>query len=133
MIDAGLTLLRSLPILAMQTENKPLAAVIDQVRLDVENGSSLSQAFAHHPKVFNRLYVAMVRSGETGGVLDEVLLQLADTIEKQVELRRKIRSAMTYPVVVLALVLVILTAMLVFIVPLFKGFYKSLNGTSSRS
>ncbi|MDQ1371010.1 MAG: type pilus assembly protein PilC, partial [Acidimicrobiaceae bacterium] len=95
---------------------------------DVENGSSLSQAFAHHPKVFNKLYVAMVRSGESGGVLDEVLLQLADTIEKQVELRRKVRSAMTYPLVVLALVIVILTVMLVFIVPLFKGFYKSLNG-----
>jgi type IV pilus assembly protein PilC len=71
----------------------------------------------------------MVRSGESGGVLDQVLLQLAATIEKQVELRRKIRSAMTYPVVVLAIVVLILTAMLVFIVPLFKGFYKSLNGT----
>jgi type IV pilus assembly protein PilC len=129
MIDSGLTLLRSLQILAMQTESKPLAEVITQVRQDVESGSSLSQAFSHHPKVFNKLFVAMVRSGESGGVLDEVLLQLASTIEKQVELRRKVRSAMTYPAVVLALVLVILTAMLVFIVPLFKGFYKSLNGT----
>ena len=129
MIDAGLTMLRSLQILALQTESKPLAEVITQIRQDVESGSSLSQAFAHHPKVFNKLFVAMVRSGESGGVLDEVLLQLANTIEKQVELRRKVRSAMTYPVVVLALVLTILTAMLVFIVPLFKGFYKSLNGT----
>lgn len=129
MIDAGLTMLRSLQILEMQTESKALAAVIGQVRQDVENGSSLSQAFAHHPKVFNKLYVAMVRSGESGGVLDEVLLQTASTIEKQVELRRKIRSAMTYPIVVLAIVVLILTAMLVFIVPLFKGFYKSLNGT----
>ncbi len=128
MIDSGLTMLRSLQILAMQTDSKPLAAVIGQIRQDVENGSSLSQAFSHHPKVFNKLYVAMVRSGESGGVLDEVLLQLADTIEKQVELRRKVRSAMTYPLVVLALVVVILTVMLVFIVPLFKGFYKSLNG-----
>jgi type IV pilus assembly protein PilC len=128
MIDSGLTMLRSLQILGMQTESKPLADVIGQIRQDVENGSSLSQAFSHHPKVFNKLYVAMVRSGESGGVLDEVLLQLADTIEKQVELRRKVRSAMTYPLVVLALVVVILTAMLVFIVPLFKGFYKSLNG-----
>jgi type IV pilus assembly protein PilC len=129
MIDAGLTMLRSLQILALQTESKPLAAVIIQVRQDVESGSSLSQAFAHHPKVFNKLFVAMVRSGESGGVLDEVLLQLASTIEKQVELRRKVKSAMTYPLVVLALVFVILTAMLVFIIPLFKGFYKSLNGT----
>ncbi|MDQ1393444.1 MAG: type pilus assembly protein PilC, partial [Acidimicrobiaceae bacterium] len=98
------------------------------VRTEVESGASLSQALAHHPKVFSKLYVAMVRSGETGGVLDEVLLQLSSTIEKQVELRHKIRSAMTYPAVVLGLVVVILTAMLVFIVPLFKGFYKSLNG-----
>ncbi len=129
MIDAGLTMLRSLQILALQTESKPLAEVITQVRQEVESGSSLSQAFAHHPKVFNKLFVAMVRSGESGGVLDEVLLQLASTIEKQVELRRKVKSAMTYPLVVLALVFVILTAMLVFIIPLFKGFYKSLNGT----
>jgi type IV pilus assembly protein PilC len=129
MIDAGLTLLRSLQILALQTESKPLADVINQVRQDVESGSSLSQAFSHHPKVFNKLFVAMVKSGESGGVLDHVLLQLASTIEKQVELRRKVKSAMTYPLVVLALVGVILTAMLVFIIPLFKGFYKSLNGT----
>ncbi len=129
MIDAGLTMLRSLQILTAQTESKALAAVIGQVRQDVENGSSLSQAFSHHPKVFNKLFVAMVRSGESGGVLDEVLLQVASTIEKQVELRRKIRSAMTYPIVVLAIVILILTAMLLFIVPLFKGFYKSLNGT----
>jgi type IV pilus assembly protein PilC len=129
MIDAGLTLLRSLQILALQTESKPLAEVIGQVRQEVENGSSLSQAMSHHPKAFNKLYVAMVRSGETGGILDQVLLQLASTIEKQVELRRKIKSAMTYPVVVLGLVSLILIAMLVFIIPLFKGFYKSLNGT----
>lgn len=128
MIDSGLTLLRSLQILAAQTESKPLAAIIDQVRTDVESGLSLSQALARHPKVFPKLYIAMVKSGESGGVLDEVLVQLADTIEKQVELRRKVKSAMTYPAVVLALVILILTAMLVFIVPLFKGFYKSLNG-----
>src|SRR3954469_14023583 len=120
MINSGLTLLRSLTILAEQTESKPLAAVVDQVRQDVERGASLSHALAKHPKAFGRLYVSMVRAGETGGVLDTVLLQLADTIEKQVELRGKIKSAMTYPVAVLALVLLILTAMLVFIVPMFK-------------
>jgi len=129
MIDSGLTLLRSLQILSLQTESKPLAEVIGQVRQEVESGTSLSMALSHHPKVFNKLFVAMVRSGESGGVLDEVLLQLATTIEKQVDLRRKIRSAMTYPAVVLALVLTIMTAMLVFIVPLFKGFYAELNGT----
>ncbi len=105
MINSGLSLLRSLNILAEQTESKPLAEVVNQVRMDVEKGSSLSQALAKHPKAFNRLYVSMVRAGEVGGVLDSVLLRLADTIEKQVELRRKVKSAMTYPVVVAILVL----------------------------
>ena len=78
MINSGLSMLRSLYILAEQTESKPLAAVVNQVRLDVERGSSLSAALAKHPKAFNRLYVAMVRAGEAGGVLDSVLQRLAD-------------------------------------------------------
>ena len=129
MINAGLSLLRSLYILAEQTESKPLAEVANQVRMDVERGSSLSAALARHPKVFNRLYVAMVRAGEIGGVLDSVLLRLADTIEKQVELRRKVKSAMTYPAVVAVLVLLILTAMLLFIIPMFEDLYKELGGS----
>ena len=110
MINSGLSLLRSLYILAEQTENKELARIVDEVRLDVEKGASLSQALAKHPKAFNRLYVAMVRAGETGGVLDTVLLRLAATIEKQVELRRKIKSAMTYPSWSCVIVLLIVTA-----------------------
>ena len=129
MINSGLSLLRSLYILTDQTENAALAKVVDEVRQDVEKGASLSQALSRHPKVFNRLYVAMVRAGETGGVLDSVLLQLAATIEKQVELRRKIKSAMTYPTVVFALCLLIVSAMLLFIVPTFKGIYAQLGGT----
>src|SRR5437764_6479994 len=129
MINSGLSLLRALYILSDQTENKQLAAVVDQVRADVERGASLSQALGRHPKVFNRLYVAMVRAGETGGVLDSVLLQLADVIETQVELRRKIKSAMTYPTVVFAVCLLIVAAMLLFIVPTFKGIYDQLGGT----
>jgi len=129
MINSGLSLLRALSILEEQTESKALAAILKDVRVDVEKGSSLSQSLARHPKAFNRLYIAMVRAGETGGVLDSVLLQLADTIEKQVELRHKIKSAMTYPVAVLALVVLIVTAMLLFIVPTFKGLYADLGGT----
>ncbi|HVE46364.1 MAG TPA: type II secretion system F family protein [Acidimicrobiales bacterium] len=129
MIDSGLSLLRALSILETQTENKFLAEVLGQVRADVEKGTSLSQALGRHPKVFNRLYVSMVRAGETGGVLDSVLVQLADTIEKQVELRQKVKSAMTYPVAVLCLVILIVTAMLLFIVPTFKGLYVDLGGT----
>jgi len=129
MINSGLTLLRSLAILAEQTENKELARIANEVRLDVERGSSLSGAMAKHPKAFNRLYVSMVKSGEAGGVLDSVLVRLADTIEKQVELRRKVKSAMTYPAVVSVLVLFIASAMILFVVPMFKNIYKDLGGT----
>lgn len=129
MIDSGLTLIRSLSILGEQTENKVLARIVDDVRQDVEKGASLSQALGRHPKAFNRLFVAMVKAGETGGVLDRVLLQLADIIEKQVELKRKITSAMTYPVAVLCLVLLIVTAMLLFVVPTFETLYSDLGGT----
>src|SRR5690349_22623685 len=129
MINSGLSLLRSLYILADQTESKPLAEIVNQVRMDVERGASLSQALAKHPKAFNRLYVSMVRAGEVGGSLDTVLLRLADTIEKQVELRRKVKSAMTYPMVVAILVLLIVTAMLLFVIPMFQNIYKELGGT----
>jgi type IV pilus assembly protein PilC len=129
MINSGLTLLRSLSILTVQTESKFFSSVIDSLRADIQSGSSLSQAMARHPKQFNRLYVAMIRAGETGGNLDTTLNELATTIEKQVELRGKIRSALAYPCMVLALVCCILTAMLVFIVPIFKKMYDSLKGT----
>jgi type IV pilus assembly protein PilC len=127
MINSGLTLLRSLSILADQTENKELARIVGEVRKDVERGSSLSAALAKHPKAFSRLYVAMVRSGETGGSLDSVLLRLATTIEQQVNLRRKVKSAMTYPIVVGVIVVLILIAMLIFVVPMFKGMYGDLD------
>jgi type IV pilus assembly protein PilC len=129
MINSGLSLLRSLNILAEQTESKALADVINQIRQDVETGSSLSGSLEKHPKVFNHLYVAMVRSGESGGNLDEVLLRLADTIEKQVALRSKVKSAMTYPIMVGVMVLGITMAMLLFIVPMFKQLYADLGGT----
>jgi type IV pilus assembly protein PilC len=129
MINCGLSLLRALTILAEQTENKRLAQTVGEVRSEVEKGTALSTALAQHPKVFNRLYVAMIRSGEIGGFLDQVLLRVAETLEREVALRGKIKSAMTYPVVVFAMVLMIVTAMLVFIVPMFKSLYASLGGT----
>jgi type IV pilus assembly protein PilC len=128
MINSGLTLLRALNILVMQTDNKYFKGVIDQIRLDVQSGSSLSQALSKHPKQFNRLYIAMVRAGEAGGNLDRTLNELASTIEKQVELRGKIRSALSYPLMVLFLVTCILLAMLIFIVPIFKKMYDDLKG-----
>ena len=129
MINAGLSLLRSLSILADQTDNKELARIIGAVRQDVEKGSSLSAALAKHPKAFSRLYISMIKAGEISGSLDETLMRLADTIESQVELHRRVKSAMTYPAVVAALVVLILTAMILFIVPMFQDMYASLGGS----
>ena len=128
MISSGLSLIRSLSILAEQTENKKLAETVNEVRLQVESGNSLSQAMAAHPKVFSNLYVAMVRAGEAAGMLDLVLLRIADMYEKDVELRSKIKSAMTYPVIVLILAILLTTVMLIFIVPTFANMFDDLGG-----
>jgi type IV pilus assembly protein PilC len=129
MINSGLSLLRALTILGEQTSNRRLGEVVTQVRGEVEKGTSLSAAMARHPKIFNRLYVSMVRAGEIGGFLDQVLVKVAETFEKEVALRGKIRSAMTYPVVVFVMVIGIVSAMLIFIVPTFANLYASLGGT----
>jgi type IV pilus assembly protein PilC len=128
MVNSGLPILRALAILGDQTDSKELARVLLQTRTDVEQGSSLSAAMARHPKAFSNLFISMVRAGETGGVLDDVLLMLATQIEKEVELRRQIKSAMTYPVVVVCLVVLIMAAMLLFIVPQFETIYANLGG-----
>jgi type IV pilus assembly protein PilC len=129
MVNSGLPILRALSILSDQVSNKELAKTLTLVRNDVEQGSSLSVAMAKFPKAFNELYIAMVKSGETGGMLDDVLLRLADVLEREVHLRQKIKSAMTYPVAVVALVVLIMSAMLLFVVPQFKNIYTQLGGT----
>ena len=128
MVDSGLSVVRSLSILASQVENKELSRVLNEVRLDLEHGSSLSVACTKHPRVFSHLFCTLVAAGEIGGNLDEVLESLATTMEKQANLNRTIKSAMTYPAVVLCVMLVIFTAMLVFIVPVFKNLFASLGG-----
>ena len=128
MVNSGLPILRALAILSEQTESKELQKVLLGTRLDVEQGASLSGAMARYPKAFNDLFIAMVKAGETGGVLDTVLLNLADMIENEVELRRKIKSAMTYPVAVVCLVVLIMGAMLLFVVPQFETIYATLGG-----
>jgi len=129
MINSGLPLLRTLGILEEQSEAETLKKVVGEMRLDVEKGTSLSGALARHPKAFSPLYVSMCKAGEAAGTLDQVLLRLADTIEREVELRHKVKSAMTYPVVVLIMVVLILAAMLLFVVPTFKDLYADLGGT----
>lgn len=128
MVNSGLSLIRTLAILEDQTENPALSKVIVEVRSDVEKGSSLSAAMVKHPKVFNDLFVAMIRAGEVGGVLDETLDRLADMMEAAHALRSKVKSAMAYPVVVLFLVIGIVFAMLMFVVPMFENMYAELGG-----
>jgi type IV pilus assembly protein PilC len=129
MVNSGLPILRALSILEQQTQSALISKAVVGVRTEIERGASLSAAIAKYPKIFNNLYVAMVRSGETGGVLESVLDRLALNLEREVALRQRIKSAMTYPIVVLGFVSLILMAMLVFIVPQFKDIYTNLGGT----
>lgn len=128
MINAGLSLLRSLSVLEEQTESKPLAVILGEVRRDVERGVGLSAALEKHPKAFGTFYTSMVKAGEAGGVLDDTLLRLADSLEAAVALRSKVRSAMAYPVVVLSMVGLVVIAMMLFVVPIFVDLYASAGG-----
>lgn len=127
MINSGLSLLRALNILAEQTPNKKLAEILTEVRNSVETGQSLSAALAEHPAVFPPLMVNMVRAGEVGGFLDGVLLQIAANYEAEVKLKGKIKSAMTYPVVVFVMAILAVTGMLLFIVPVFATMFEDLG------
>jgi type IV pilus assembly protein PilC len=129
MINSGLSLLRALAILAEQTENRTLAKSLAEVRTAVETGQSLSAALAKHPRVFPPLVVNMVRAGEVGGFLDRVLVQIAENFEAEVKLRSKIKSAMTYPVVVFVIAVLSVIGMLLFIVPIFAKMFSDLGGT----
>jgi type IV pilus assembly protein PilC len=126
MINSGLAMLRALSVLEDQTENPKLAKVIGQVRADVEAGIALSDAMEKHPKVFSRLYVSMVKAGEIGGVLDEVLNRLATQLEKDDSIRRAVKSAMVYPILIGSFALIVLIGMVLFLIPVFSGMYKDL-------
>ena len=128
MISSGLSLLRALYVLEEQTEAPKLKRAIISVRGDVEAGLSLSQAMAKHPKVFNDLFVAMVRAGETGGNLEEVLERVAVQLEKDDNLRRTVRSAMVYPILIGVFALLVLIGMVLFIIPIFANMFKDLGG-----
>jgi type IV pilus assembly protein PilC len=128
MINSGLSLLRALTILREQTPSKPLATVLNEVRNDVETGNALSAALAKHPKVFPPLMINMTKAGEVGGFLDSVMLQIADNYEAEVKLRSRVKSAMTYPVVVLCIAILAVIGMLLFVVPTFSKMFKQLGG-----
>jgi type IV pilus assembly protein PilC len=127
MINSGLSLMRALSILAEQTESPELGRVIGEVRNEVEAGSALSVSMGKHPKVFPPLMVNLCKAGEIGGFLDAVLLQIAENYEAEVKLRSKIKSAMTYPVVVGCIAMIALVVMLTFVVPSFAKIFKTLG------
>jgi len=128
MVNSGLSMLRCLYILEEQTENKKLAGVIGQIKDDVEAGISLSDALEKHPKVFSKLYVSMVRAGELGGILDEVLNRLAQQLEKDDSIRRAVKSAMVYPILIASFAIIVLMGMVLFLIPIFAGMYNDLGG-----
>jgi type IV pilus assembly protein PilC len=128
MIEAGMNVVTSLVILEQQTTDTNLVDVIGALREDVEGGLLLSEAMARHPKVFSRLYIAMVEAGEAAGVLDVVLDRVALQIEKQEAIRRRVKGAMTYPLVVLVFATLVLIGMLLFLVPIFVSIFDQLHG-----
>jgi type IV pilus assembly protein PilC len=128
MIDAGLTMLRALTIMSEQVEKPELRRVLRQVKQDLEAGMSLSSAFAKSPDVFPTLMISMTRAGEAGGFLDIAMRQIADNFEAEVKLRQKIKAAMTYPVVVFFLAILMCVGMLIFVVPVFESMFDGLGG-----
>lgn len=128
MVTSGMTILRALYVLETQTESKKLKETFIAVRHDVEAGLLLSDALERHPKVFGPLYVAMVRAGETGGVLEECLLRTADQLEKDAALRRQIRAAMVYPTLVITFAVTVLLALVAFLIPVFVNVFKQFPG-----
>ena len=128
MIDAGLNIVAALVILEQQTDDKALAAVIKEVRADVEGGMLLSQAMARHPNAFDRLYISMIEAGEAAGILDTVLDRVAIQIEKEMKIRRRVKGAMIYPLVVLTFAILTLIGMLLFLVPVFENIFADLGG-----
>ena len=131
-VNAGLPLMQGLDILAQQTEDANLCRTLKQIASDVEGGETFSEALGKHPNAFPELYVSMVRAGEASGNLDGILLRLAEYMEATAVLKRKIRSAMTYPIAAFCLVITIASGLLIWVVPrfqeIFEGFGKELPG-----
>ena len=128
MVSSGMTLLRAFYVLEDQVENPKLKDTLSAVREDIEAGANFSDALEKHPKVFNPLYVAMIRAGEAGGVLEQAMDRTADQLEKDDELRRQVKGAMAYPAVVLTFAMATLLGLIAFIVPVFVGVFKDFGG-----
>jgi type IV pilus assembly protein PilC len=128
MVSSGMTILRALHVLETQSESKLLKEALGAARQDVEAGLLLSDALARHPKIFSPLYVAMVRAGEAGGLLEQSLLRTADQLEKDASLRRQVRSAMIYPVMIISFAVIVMLALVAFLIPVFQNVFKQFGG-----
>jgi len=125
MIDAGLPLVQGLTILAEQSENPTFKAILKEITRDVEGGSTLAEAMKKHPKVFDNLFVNLVAAGEVGGILDTILRRLATFIEKAEKLKSQIKGAMTYPMVVVGIAIIVIAVILIFVIPVFEDMFAS--------
>ncbi|OGW44728.1 MAG: pilus assembly protein PilC [Nitrospirae bacterium RBG_13_41_22] len=128
MIDAGLPLVQALEILSTQVENKNFGRTIAQIKVDVESGSTYADALKKHPKIFTELYANMVAAGEAGGILDTILNRLAAYIEKAMKLKKKVKSAMVYPIVVTTVAVLVIAVIMIFVVPTFAKMFAQLGG-----
>ncbi len=127
MIDAGVSLVRSLDVLGEQTQNPKLKRILREIQVEVESGQTLSKSMQKYPKVFNNLFIGLIRAGEVGGVLEESLQRLSHFLEKDMELRRKVKAALTYPTIVVVVAILIVLGLCTFIVPKFIELFKDLG------
>ena len=128
MINAGLPLVQCLEILSTQSENKVLRTTIGEVKIQVEAGSTFSDALRRHPKVFDDLYVNLVHAGEVGGLLDTILTRLAKYIEKAMKLKGQIKSAMIYPAAIMGVAVVVIAVLMIWVIPIFAKMFAELSG-----
>ena len=129
MIDAGLPLVQALEILSTQVENKFLAKTLATIKDDVESGATYADALKKHPKAFTDLYANMVAAGESGGILDTILNRLAAYIEKAMKLKKKVKGAMVYPIVVSSIAVICIAVIMIFVVPTFSKMFTQMGGT----
>lgn len=127
MFTAGIPIVQSLEILSKQSDNKSLGAILSQVKADVETGTTLSDSLKKHPKIFDDLYINLVAAGEAGGVLDSVLMRLAGYIEKSMKLKKKVKGAMIYPSIVIAVAALVITIIMVFVIPIFSKIFSEMG------
>lgn len=128
MINAGLPLIQCLDLLSQQEQNKTFAKIITTVKEDIEGGSTLHDALKKHPRVFDELFVNLVAAGESGGILDVILNRLSNYMEKAMKLKSRVKSAMTYPAIVLVVAVAVVALLLVYVIPVFKKLFESMGG-----